>query len=114
MVYCGSCPSNSGKSIIFSPASYGIQLSLHVLVDAAHEGYGVIQVHTWNQPPNDNLTGRVWYKNLSEDGGIFQITPGLDKIAVSFFQHNPNQYNFWDCCCGELNNLLSSITIRSF
>lgn len=114
MVYCGFCPSDSGKSIIFSPATYGIQLSINVVVAPEHEGYGVIQVHTWNEQPNNNLVGRIWYKELSEDGGIFEITPDSEKIAVSFFQRNPSQYNFWDCCCVELNNLDLLITIRSF
>ncbi len=111
-VVCGSCPVG-GKSIIFNPATYGIQLTFNVIVHSGHSGSGVIQVQTWSQKPNNNLTGRVWYKDLVS-GEILQITPASNKIGISFFQRNPSKSNFWDCCCADLDNINSLITIRSF
>jgi hypothetical protein len=111
---CGTC-AVGGKSLIFNQELYGKEITFSVIVRPGHTGTGIIQVHTWDRKPNSNLAGRKWYKNLPNQGGSFKVKPSSgDVIALSFFQVNPSQNNFWDCLCVSVNNLTNTIRIESF
>jgi len=112
------CPIG-GKCFEFYAPQTNIPLIIQIGFDIViSPGVDAIQMHRWNQQPNEWLDGREWIGQLPQTGGTVNVTINDTYRWISFFARNPDNFdefsnpNAYDGVCFTVSG--NVITLVSF